>query len=132
MRSLTVSLTRPVSLFLLFFLLTFNAFSQKVWTLEDCILYAMDNNLDIKKQNQMVQSNKATLLQTGLSALPSLNAGATNIWNWGKTVDRYTNQFATTNVRSNNFSISTNLTLFAGLEKMFYRKNATQHEEQDH
>ena len=118
MRSLSVSLTRPALLLILFSLLAFNAFPQKVWTLEDCVLYAMDNNLDIKKQNQMVQSNKATLLQTGLSALPSLNAGATNIWNWGKTVDRYTNQFATTNVRSNNFSISTNLTLFAGLEKI--------------
>jgi outer membrane protein len=66
----------------------------------------------------MVQSNKAALLQTGLSALPSLNGGANNIWNYGKTVDRYTNQFATTDIRSNNFSVSTNVTLFNGLEKL--------------
>ena len=118
MRSSFVTLNRPISLIFALFFLSFSAFSQKVWTLEDCITYAMDNNLDIKKQVQMVQSNKAALLQTGLSALPSLNAGATNIWNWGKTVDRYTNQFATTTVRSNNFSVSTNVTLFGGLEKL--------------
>lgn len=94
------------------------ALTQKIWTLEDCISYAMDNNLDIKKQIQMVQSNKASLLQTGLSALPNLNAGASNVWNWGQTIDQYTNQFATTSVRSNNFSISTNVTLFSGLQKV--------------
>jgi outer membrane protein len=118
MRSSFFTLTRPISLIFALFILSIPAFSQKVWTLEDCITYAMDNNLDIQKQNEMVLSNKATLLQTGLSALPSLNAGATNIWNWGQTVDRYTNQFATTNVRSNNFSISTGVTIFSGLQKL--------------
>ena len=119
MRSLIIPFSRPISLIFTLLTLCSSAFSQtKVWTLEDCISYAMDNNLDIKKQVQMVESNKATLLQTGLSALPSINAGANNIWNWGKTVDRYTNQFATTNIRSNNFSISTGVTLFNGLEKL--------------
>ncbi len=117
MRLHFITPVRFISLIIALLTLSLPAFSQKVWTLEDCINYAMDNNLDIKKQVDLVQSNKATLLQTGLSALPSLNAGATNIWNWGKTVDRYTNQFATTNVRSNNFSISTDFMIFNGLQK---------------
>jgi outer membrane protein len=62
-----------------------------------------------------VESNKAQLRQSALGMLPNLNANGTNIWNWGQTVDRYTNQFAQTNIRSNNFSISTNVTLFNGL-----------------
>ena len=38
-------------LFLSFFLFASRtAVPQKVWTLEDCINYAFDNNLDIKKQ----------------------------------------------------------------------------------
>src|SRR5512137_1606437 len=102
----------------------FTTQGQKVWTLEDCINYAMDNNLDIKKQVDLVQSNKATLLQTGLSALPSINAGANNIWNFGNTVDRYTNQFATTTVLSNNFSVSADFTIFNGLQKLnTYKQN---------
>ncbi|HNW76291.1 MAG TPA: TolC family protein [Bacteroidales bacterium] len=118
MRAFPFSLIRSGSLFIAFFLCVSSGFSQKLWTLEDCIQYAMDNNLDIKKQIQTVQSNKASLLQTGLSALPTLNAGASNIWNWGQTIDQYTNQFATTNVRSNNFSVSTQVTIFNGLQKV--------------
>jgi len=49
--------------------------------------------------------------------LPNLNFNATNIWNTGQTIDQYTNTFATSTVRSNNFSVSTNVTIFNGLQK---------------
>ena len=101
--------------FFLFF--SFSSVSQNVWTLEDCVDYALDNNLDIQKQIRMVESNKATLLQSGLSMLPNLNFNATNIWNTGQTIDQYTNTFANTTVRSNNFSLSTNLLIFNGMQK---------------
>ena len=105
---------KPI-LFILLFLAAATASTQKVWTLEDCINYAFDNNLDIKKQVLNVELNKAQLLQSALIMLPSINANGTNIWNYGQTVDRYTNQFATSNVRSNNFNLSANMTLFNGL-----------------
>ncbi|MFH1297887.1 MAG: TolC family protein [Bacteroidota bacterium] len=97
--------------------LTFHTYSQNVWTLEDCVAYALDNNLDIQKQIQAVESNRVSLLQSGLGMLPSLNFGASNYWNTGQTIDQYTNTFATTTVRSNNFSLSTDVTLFNGLQK---------------
>ncbi len=98
-------------------ILTFSSFSQTVWTLEDCVEYALDNNLDIQKQIQSVESNRVSLLQSGLSMLPNLNFNASNIWNTGQTIDQYTNTFATNTVRSNNFSLSTNVTIFNGLQK---------------
>ena len=91
--------------------------SQKIWTLEDCINYALENNLDIQKQIQSVESNKASLLQSALGMLPDLNANGSNYWNFGQTIDQYTNTFATTTVRSNNFYIASNLVLFNGLQK---------------
>ena len=100
---------------LLLVMISLTGFTQKMWTLEDCINYAFDNNLDIKKQVLNVELNKAQLLQSELIMLPSINANGTNIWNYGMTVDRYTNQFATTTVRSNNFNLSANMTLFNGL-----------------
>jgi len=93
------------------------SFSQKIWTLEDCINYALDNNLDIKKQLLAVETNKATLLQSKLGMLPDLNANATNVWNFGQTIDMYTNTFATNTVRSNNFYIQSSIVLFGGLQK---------------
>ncbi|HTX89029.1 MAG TPA: TolC family protein [Bacteroidales bacterium] len=98
-------------------LLSAAASSQKVWTLEDCINYALDNNIDIKKQILTVELNKKQLLQSGLNMLPNLNANATNVWNWGQTIDQYTNTFATTTVRSNNFYLQSEMSLFNGLTK---------------
>ncbi|MCK9204818.1 MAG: TolC family protein [Bacteroidales bacterium] len=92
--------------------------AQKIWTLEDCINYALENNLDIQKQILMVESNKKTLLQSALSMLPDLNANGTNVWNFGQTIDQYTNTFATNTVRSNNFYLQSGVTLFNGLQKI--------------
>jgi outer membrane protein len=98
--------------------------TQKIWTLEDCINYALENNLDINKQLLTVESNKDALLQSGLNMLPNLNANGTNVWNYGQTVDQYTNTFATTSIRSNNFYIASNVTLFGGLQKLnTYKEN---------
>jgi len=91
---------------------------EKEWTLEDCINYALDNNIDIKKQLLSVENQEARLLQSKLGMLPSLNAGATHGYNWGNTVDRYTNQFATTRVQSDNFYLGTQFNLFQGLQQI--------------
>jgi outer membrane protein len=88
------------------------------WTLEECINYALSNNIDIKKQVLSVENQNDQLLQSKLGVLPSLNAGATHGYNWGNTVDRYTNQFATTRVQSNNFYLGTQFNLFQGLQQI--------------
>lgn len=95
-----------------------NGHTQKIWTLEDCVNYAVEHNLDINRQMLTVESNKATVLQSGLNMLPNLNAGGNNIWNFGQTIDPYTNTFATNTVRSNNFYISSSITLYSGLQKL--------------
>jgi outer membrane protein len=53
-----------------------------------------------------------------LNLLPDLNANATNVWNFGQTIDMYTNTFATSTVRSNNFYLQSSTTLFSGLTKV--------------
>ncbi len=89
-------------------------FGQKEMSLQDCIQYALDHNIDIKKQVLTVETQKKTLMQSKLGLLPTLNAGATHGYNWGQTIDRYTNQFATSRVRSNNFYVSSNFNVFSG------------------
>jgi len=103
--------------FLSLFLMGNTLLAQKIWTLEDCINYALENNLDIQKQVLMVESNKKNLLQSALSMLPDLNANGTNVWNFGQTIDQYTNTFATSTVRSNNFYLQSGFTIFNGLQK---------------
>jgi outer membrane protein len=91
---------------------------EKLWSLEDCINFALDSNINVKKQVLMVENQKAQLLQNYLIMLPDLNAGATHGYNWGQTIDRYTNEFATTRVTSENFYLGTQLNLFQGLRQI--------------
>lgn len=92
--------------------------AQEVWTLEKCVEYALSNNIQIKQQLLQVKSQQALLQQDKLSMLPSLNAGATHGYNFGQTVDRYTNNFATDRVQTDNFYLGTSVTLFEGFQKL--------------
>lgn len=92
--------------------------AQEVWTLEKCVEYALTNNIQVKQQMLQVKSGQATVLQNKLELLPSLNGFAMHGYNWGKTVDRYTNQFATQRVQTDNFYLSSSVTLFDGFQKI--------------
>lgn len=102
---------------LLFFLLPLSSFSQKEWTLEECIDYAYKNNLSIKtSQNNLEQSN-LNLKESKYGRLPNLNAnGATNN-NIGRTIDPFTNQFTTSNIFNANIGVSAGVTLFSGFTR---------------
>ncbi|HDQ16009.1 MAG TPA: TolC family protein, partial [Bacteroidetes bacterium] len=95
---------------------TFQLYSQQVWSLQSCIDYAYTHNIQISLQRLQVQFAEEQLLATKLGVLPNLNANATHVYNYGQTVDRYTNQFASDRVLSNNFYANSNMNLFNGLQ----------------
>lgn len=84
------------------------------WTLDSCIQYAFQNNISIKQNALNLEISEVNELTSLGNMLPSLNAQATHGYNWGQRIDPFTNQFATERIRSNNFGISTGLTLFNG------------------
>lgn len=92
--------------------------AQEVWTLEKCVEYAHSNNIQVKQQLLVAESEKASLLQDKLSMLPSVNGGASHGYNFGQTVDRYTNTFATSRVQTDNFYLGASVTLFDGFQKL--------------
>ena len=92
--------------------------AQEVWTLEKCVEYALTNNIQVKQQLLQVKGQQASLQQDKLSILPSLNAGASHGYNFGQTVDRYTNEFATDRVQTDNFYLGSSVTLFDGFQKI--------------
>lgn len=99
-------------------LVTTSALAQSdPWTLEKCINHALTNNLQIKQSELNTEVAKTTAMQGKLDLLPTLNAGASHGYNWGQTIDPFTNQFATDRVQNNSFSLSSSVTLFAGFQK---------------
>lgn len=105
---------RYLFLFIAFYLSFFQLKAQKEWSLEECINYAKENNLNIRLQNLNVEMAQWSLIQSKASMLPGVNASATHTYNYGRTVDMFTNQFVSDRVQSNNFYISGNVTVFNG------------------
>lgn len=99
-------------------LFNLNAGAQQVWTLEQCVNHALTNNLQLKQQMLLVESTKADLLQSKMDLLPGITGNASHAYNYGQTIDRYTNQFATSRVQSNNFYLQGGVTLFNGFQKL--------------
>ena len=92
--------------------------AQEKWSLERCILYALENNVQIKLQELNKRSSEAAFLKNKTMFLPTINANANQGYTVGHSVDPLTNEFAESNVKSNNFSLSSNWTLFNGFQNV--------------
>ncbi len=93
-------------------------FSQELWSLEDCINLAIEHNIQVKQEELNTRVNEQSLLRSKLDALPSLNAGASHGFSFGRALDETTYEFTQDQeVQSSNFSLSSNLTLFNGFQK---------------
>ena len=91
--------------------------SQTVWDLPQCIDYALKHNITLKQAALNSEINKNNTLQSKAAILPSINAGAQHNYNFGQTIDRFTNTFANTQVLSQNFYISSSVVLWSGLSQ---------------
>lgn len=99
---------------IIFLLGAFWGYGQKQWSLQECIVYARENNLTLKLQQLNVQLAELSVNRNKAALLPGVSAGATHNYNYGRTVDMFTNQFAADRVQSNNFYLSGNVTVFNG------------------
>ncbi|HRT54192.1 MAG TPA: TolC family protein, partial [Flavobacteriales bacterium] len=107
---------RPIVCLLV--LLATTSHAQQKWSLQQCLQRAEDKNLSIRDAQLDAELADRTHDQAKWNFAPSLNAGATHGYNWGKTIDRYTNSFATDRVRTNNFWLGTDLSLYQGGSKL--------------
>jgi outer membrane protein len=104
---------KKISLILLCACLCTSIQAQKQWTLEECIQYAIANNITIK-QIELQQENAEINLNTSQnSRLPDLGAGIGQNWNFGFTSGR-DNVNNNQNNSNTNFSVSSSMPLFTG------------------
>jgi outer membrane protein len=94
------------------------AAQQRVWSLEDCINYAIENNIQIKQTELNIESVEADLLQSKLSLLPSLNGNTNFSWSWGRTLDQTTYIYFNQKTNQGSMNFDANMTLFRGLRNL--------------
>lgn len=95
---------------------SFGASAQKVWTLQECVDHALKNNIQIKQSALNLDLADVSKDQSLATMLPSLNAGASHNYYFGRSVDPTTYQFTTNEIRSNNFSLTSSLSIFEGFQ----------------
>jgi outer membrane protein len=92
--------------------------AAKTWSLEECIDYALKNNIQVKQSELNTGLSKVNMLQSEGNFLPSINGNASHSYNIGRTIDRFTNQFADAQVLSQNLYVSAEITLFSGFQNV--------------
>jgi outer membrane protein len=90
--------------------------AQKAWTLKECIDYALRNNIQIKQNQLNADLSRVKLEQSVASMFPNLNGSASHSYNYGRTIDPFTNQFVDQRTQYNNFSLNSSISLFEGFQ----------------
>lgn len=94
----------------------------KLWSLEQCMDSALIRNYNIRSENIKSDVKHLYLRSSKYSYLPTINAGTTHGYNWGQTIDPFTNEFATSRVQYNNLYLNSSLVLFSGLQNYYSQK----------
>lgn len=91
--------------------------NKTIWTLEDCINYAHQNNLQIRQEALNHQTDKAYLSQAKAARLPDLNASASGSNIWGTSFDIASGQLVDDNsYQTASFGLNSNVTVFNGFK----------------
>lgn len=91
--------------------------AQNNWTLEQCINYALQNNIQIKRQELQTESTKKDYTQSKLDILPNVNAGFQHEIGKGSVLRTEDYSYAKS-VKQGSMGIQSSVTLFNGLQKL--------------
>lgn len=110
------------SLLLFLFLILFsnrNLNSQEAWSLQQCVDYALENNVNLKMTALNQDFAQNTLLQTKMDIYtPFVNAGVTHNFNFSNSVDPLTFQFVNQNTQSTVYALNANFSVFEGMSRV--------------
>lgn len=91
------------------------------WTLEKCIQYATENNINIKQYKLECENVEIQLHTSKMSRLPDLNGSITQRWDFGKTSTtrkdengNIVNEYGNVADSNTSFGLSSNIPLFTG------------------
>ena len=98
--------------------------AQQIWSLEDCIDYALKNNISLKQSELNIELNKNEYFQSKMELLPTVNISNSFNNNRGRYINPFTNQFDEEVSSSLNLSYNSNFSLFNGFKNINQIKKA--------
>lgn len=95
------------------------------WTLEECITYAYEHNIEIKMQELAIEEKRLSLSEAKWSYAPDISASNSYSLSTGRVLDPTTYEFVEQQiVGGNSSSIGANITVFNGMRNMYRLKRA--------
>ncbi|MCK0131421.1 TolC family protein [Flavobacteriaceae bacterium F08102] len=88
--------------------------SPKVWSLEDCINYAIEHNITVKDASLNKTIAEVAYSKAKSSRWPNLFGNASQNFSNGNTIDPITSDYVSDQIHSTNVGINTAMTLFQG------------------
>ncbi|MEH1007929.1 MULTISPECIES: TolC family protein [unclassified Winogradskyella] len=91
-----------------------NSEPSKLWTLEECLQYALENNITIKDAALNYEQAAVNFSKAKSSRLPNLYGSASETFSNGNSIDPITSDFVSEQIYSTNVSLNSSVTLFQG------------------
>jgi len=89
---------------------------DKKWTLQECVEYALKNNISVKQSELDLQSAKIDKNSALGNFLPSLNAGANHSWNIGLNQNITTGLLENQTTQFSSVSLNSSVDIYNGLQ----------------
>lgn len=87
---------------------------SKIWSLEDCINYALENNITVKEASLNKSIAEVSYSKAKSSRLPNLFGSASQSFSSGNAIDPITSDYVTDQINSTNVGLNSSMTLFQG------------------
>lgn len=109
-----MKIIKIICFFLLFVSVSIHAQTKK-WTLEECVAYALENNISIQQSELDLKVSDVLKMEALGRFLPDISGTANYGINTGANINPATNQFENQSFRSASANINTGILLFNGL-----------------
>ena len=97
--------------------------AQAIWSFEDCVSYALENNININQSKLSTDFAANTVLQNKMDIYsPNINVNVTEGFNFANSVDPLTFNFVQQNTNSTTMGLFIDFNLFQGLSRMMNLK----------
>ncbi len=91
---------------------------QKKWTLQECVAYALENNISIQQSELDVQQGEINRKDAFGNFLPSFNASGSHSWNIGLNQNITTGLLENLTTQFTSFRLNSNVTIYNGLRNV--------------
>jgi outer membrane protein len=105
-------------------LISIATFSQKEWTLKECVDQALERNISIQQNKLSLELAKKDVDIAKGNFLPNLNGSSSGRFGFGSFIDNTSNQRISSNNFNASFDLSSNVTIFNGFRNTNTYKQA--------